>query len=123
MTENAGDVATTMDEIFNLVVDKHIGPNGFGKPSVANEWLMLDAQDCRNQIELCRAWIRTQGRTKTIRPGVHAADYMHTVERYANHLIHIGAFLAAAYLEGVSVKRRGSDANFNIRINRLRNVL
>ena len=117
------DVTTTMDEIYNVVVKENIGPNGFSELGTPADWLKLEAGDCKSQIERCRAWIRGQGRTKTIRPGVSADDYIHSVERYYNHRITKGAFLTAAYLEGVHVRRRGASENFNIRINRFRNVL
>ena len=123
MITDTEDVATTMEQIFSVVVKEKIGPDGFSEADPSADWLGLDARDCKNQVERCRAWIRTQDRTKTIRPGVSSAGYMHTVERYFNHPILRGAFLTAAYLEGVAIKRRRTDANFNFRINRHRNVL
>src|SRR3954470_23664451 len=81
------DVATTMEEILSVVVKEKIGPDGFSESDTSANWRRLDARDCKNQVEYCRAWIRTQERTKTIRPGVSSADYMHTVERYFNHHI------------------------------------
>ena len=123
MITDTEDIATTMEEIFSVVVKEKIGPDGFSEADTSADWLRLDARDCKNQVERCRAWIRTQGRTKTIRPGVTSANYMHTVERYFNHHILRSAFLAAAYLEGVAIKRRGTDANFNIRVNCYRNVI
>jgi len=123
MDNELEDVTTTMDQIYDTVVKENIGPNGFVEYSSAPDWLRLEARDCKSQVERCRAWIRGQDRTKTIRPGVSADDYMRSVERYYNHHISKGAFLVAIYLEGVRVKRRGSDGNFNIRINRHRNVL
>jgi hypothetical protein len=123
MKFSGSDFTTTVDEILSVVSANEIGPGGFGGPQASEEWRSLNANDCREQVERCRAWIRTQDRTKTIRPGIWSEDYMRTVERHANHHIQKGAFLAAAYLEGVRVKRYGSDANFNIRINRHRNVL
>jgi len=117
------DYTTTIEEIVSVVSSNDIGPGGFGDPGSSAKWRDLDANDCREQVERCRAWIRTQGQTKTIRPGIWSEDYMRTVERHANYRIHKGAFLAAAYLEGVNVRRHGSDANFNIRINRHRNIL
>jgi hypothetical protein len=123
MKFTGSDYTTTVEEIVSVISGNDIGPRGFGGPRASDEWRNLDANDCREQVERCRVWIRTQDRTKSIRPGIWSKDYVRTVERHANHHIHIGAFLAAAYLEGVSVRRDGSDANFNIRINRHRNIL
>jgi hypothetical protein len=123
MIDETEEVATTMAQIYDMVIKENIGPDGFAIDSKASDWLSLEARDCRSQVERCRAWIRGQDRTKTIRPGVGADDYTRSVERYYNHHISKGAFLVASYLEGVRVKRRGSDGNFNIRINRHRNVL
>ncbi|GJD48314.1 hypothetical protein OPKNFCMD_1032 [Methylobacterium crusticola] len=123
MGAETGDVTTSMEDILGTVTREGIGPDGFGPAAATALWRGLDARDCRNQVERCRAWIRLQDRTKTIRPGVTSADYMHSVERFYNHHILKGAFLAAAFLEGVAVKRCGPDARFNLRINRHRNVL
>src|SRR4051794_11485156 len=123
MSAGTDDVTTSMEDILGTVIKEGIGPDGFDPSTVADLWLSLDARDCKNQVERCRAWIRLQDRTKTIRPGVTSADYMHSVERFYNHHISKGVFLAAAFLEGVAVKRCGPDARFNLRINRHRNVL
>jgi hypothetical protein len=67
---------------------------------------------------MCRAWIRCFGRTQNINPSAGSSyGFKHDVESHFGHYIGNGAFIVAAYLEGLKVKRIEAghpNAHFNL---------
>jgi hypothetical protein len=126
-------IPTSLDEIMEVAERERVSPAGFTdgyspKRHQGKENPYGLPQDWRDTHEsyleavgLCRAWIRQIPRRKTVNTGISTSyGFKHSVERYYNTYIPNGAFIVAAYMEGLSVRRTNPDspnAYFNISSN------
>lgn len=99
---------------------------GFGeyeRPFVATEKRRSDLLAAIAEIDHARAWLQTQQPRLTLNPRRSSYGLKHIAERAAGSYISNGAFIAAAFLEGWTVKRipgGNPNARLNISENGLR---
>lgn len=112
-------VATTFDEIMKVAKERQVSLNGFvsalGKDS-SDDWIGQEAEALQ-MVGLCRGWIRSRPRIKSLRKYPGSYGYKHTVEQECERYICNGAFIIAAFLENVTVRRDEFDspnATFNL---------
>lgn len=124
---------TALDEILPIARANGVSPNGFTEGhhprdgdehpyGTPEDWLQPD--DWTTQVGFCRTWIRRQNVIKSVNQRIDSYGYKHKVERECSHYICNGAFIVAAYMEGITVARdgpRSPNAVFNIG-RHLRNV-
>ena len=90
----------------------HFGFGEFNRPFAATEKGRNDLLAAIAEIDRARAWLRTQQPRLTLNARRSSYGLKHIAERAAGNYISNGAFIAAALLEGWTVKRiPGSNPN------------
>ena len=112
-------VPTTLNEILEMAHKHGVVPNGFiyhPLDPAKYQRCYIDPDEFKRdeptleEVQLCRAWIRTQKLTKKIQPANGTSyGYKHRVENDCGVYISNGAFIVAAYLERVKVRRLDID--------------
>lgn len=92
------------------------GYGEYGKPLLATTEGREELLKATAEIDMARAWLRTQERRETLNHNHSSYGLKHLAESAMDGYISNGAFIAAALLDGWIV-RRIDDSSPNVRLN------